>query len=365
VIFYKKDYGRRHTFQCIEKNTMILDDPEMFLHHVDFSRRVAVFVRVNRERINGQNAHNFDNLEPKYTAALNPLLEHHSFGAFRPPCFLFMADFCGSTLLANGLHALKSVRCLYEIRAFAGLAMQKRVLDRKATAGSRPGDAIADWRRVLLMVIGAVTRTCGPVDTLIIKEWPPTNYIISEILQSDDRIRALFLYSDFAEYLNAVFRRNWRRDFTRRRTVTELLETDAWPAIDENKRFFSDGQIAATHYMVQQQAFLGIPDSVLPRIRSVFSSDWYDRPAETLTAAAIHFGIAIDSNEAAVALASVSARHSKDREKPYGMTERLREIQQTAQDHRLEIADALMQANKWMEAYHIPTRLPCDLYTCV
>lgn len=342
---------------------MILDDPEMFLHHVDFSRRVAVFVKVNRQRIDGQNAHNFDDIEPKYTAALDQLLEHDSVRTFRPPHFLFMTDFCGSTLLANGLRALRSVRCLYEVRAFAGLAIQKRALDRNATAGSAAADAIEDWRRVLRMVIAAMTRTCGRVDTLIVKEWPPTNYIISDILRSDERIRAFFLYSDVEEYLNAVFRRNWRRDFTRRRTVTELVETDVWPAIDENKPFFSDGQIAATHYLVQQQAFLSIDNALLPRIRSVSSSDWYDRPAETLAAAAIHFGIAVEPREAAVAFASVSDRHSKDREKPYSMTERLREIERTAQDHRLEIADALAQAKIWMDTYHIPTRLPSSLYS--
>src|SRR5262249_35710816 len=150
-------------------------------------------------QIEEQNAHNFDELEPKYTIALDRLLEHDIVRAFRPPHFLFMTDFCGSTLFTPALRALGNVRCLYEIRAFAGFAMHKRSLAGSAAPGSGAADAIADWRRVLQMVIAATSRTCDRADTLIIKEWPPSNYIISEIMRSDDRIRAFFLYSDVVE----------------------------------------------------------------------------------------------------------------------------------------------------------------------
>lgn len=341
---------------------MILDDPEMFLHHVDFSRRVAVFVKVTRRLIERHNAHNFDDIEPKYTAGLDQLLPHACVQRFPPPHFLFMTDFCGSTLLANGLRVLRGVNCLYEVRAFANLAIHKRALDRNTGAGPAAAAAIEDWQCVLQMVIAAMARTSDHGDTLIVKEWPPTNYIISDILRCDERIRAIFLYSGLEDYLNAVFRRSWRREFTRRRVVTELVETDLWPAIDENKRLFSDGKIAAAHWLVQQQAFLGLEDALLPRIHSLHSSEWYARPVETLTAIAMHFGIVIEPEEAALAFASVSGRHSKDREKPYGMTHRLREMELTARNHRQEIADAIAEAKIWMEAYRIPAGLPSNLY---
>jgi hypothetical protein len=42
---------------------MILDDPQIFLHHVDFDRRLVVFVKVSQDLIDAQNAHNFDDLQ--------------------------------------------------------------------------------------------------------------------------------------------------------------------------------------------------------------------------------------------------------------------------------------------------------------
>src|ERR1039457_6608678 len=148
---------------------MILDDPQIFLHHVDFDQRLVVFVKISQGLIDGQNAHNFDDIEPKYTADLDRLLEDGDCRDFRPPHFLFMTDFCGSTLLANALARLRGVSCLYEVRAFAGLAIRKRLLDRNMVAGS-PGDADPeDWQRVLRLVVSAMSRSFRG-DTVIVKE---------------------------------------------------------------------------------------------------------------------------------------------------------------------------------------------------
>jgi hypothetical protein len=75
--------------------------------------------------------------------------------------------------------------------------------------------------------------------------------------------------------------------------VENLVETELWPALDENKEYFSDGKIAAAHRFVQQQSFLRVKDVVLPRIGSVHSSELYERPAETLTAIGRHFDLGL------------------------------------------------------------------------
>ena len=69
-------------------------------------------------------SHNFNDIEPKYTFDLDSLLEEGTDRDFKPPHFLFMTDFCGSTLLANALGKLRGVSCLYEVRAFVGLAIR-------------------------------------------------------------------------------------------------------------------------------------------------------------------------------------------------------------------------------------------------
>jgi hypothetical protein len=339
---------------------MILDDPQIFLHHVDFDQRLVRFVKVSQNLIDARNAHNFDDIEPKYTFDLDRLLEDGAHADFRPPHFLFMTDFCGSTLLANALGQLRGVSCLYEVRAFAGLAIRKRLLDRNKVARSTLAADIEDWQRVLRLVIRTMSRSVRG-DTVIVKEWPPTNYIISDILRCHEHIRAIFLYSDLEDYLNAIFRRHWRREFTRRRMVTELVETDLWPMIHQGKHSFSDGKIAAAHWFVQQQAFLRVDQAVLSKIRSLHNAEFYNRSVETLAAVACHFGIDIRPEEAGGALASVSNRHSKNKEKPYSMTEQKKDVELVAQNYQREITEAVAQTKIWLQAHPIPQRLPSRL----
>ena len=339
---------------------MILDDPELFLHHVDFDQRLVFFVKASQDLIDGRKSHNFNDIEPKYTIDLDSLLEEGTDRDFKPPHFLFMTDFCGSTLPANALGQLRGVSCFYEVRAFVGLAMQKRLLDRNLVARSRGAAGLEDWQRALRLVLYAMSRSRGD-DTVLVKEWPPTNYIISDVLRCHPDIRAIFLYSDIEEYLNAIFRRHWRREFTRRRTVVELVETDLWPTVDEGKESFSDSKVAAAHWFLQQQAFLRIDQAVLPAIRSLHNWELLHHPVETVAAVAKHFGINVRPEETAEAFASVSEKHSKSREKPYSMSERQNEVELVAENYRAEIAEGVAQAKMWREAYPIPERLPCGL----
>lgn len=339
---------------------MILDDPELFLHHVDFDLRRVFFVKASQDLIDARKSHNFDDIEPRYAFDLESLLEEGNDHDFQPLHFLFMTDFCGSTLLANALGKLTGVSCFYEVRAFAGLAMRKRLLDRNLVARSKGAAGIADWQRVLRLVLFAMSRS-GRGDNVIIKEWPPSNYIISDILRCHAGIRAIFIYSDIEDYLNAIFRRHWRREFARRRMVVEFVETELWPTIHEGKESFSDSKVAAAHWFLQQQAFLRIDQAVLPAIRSLHNCELFNHPIETLAAVARHFGIDNRPEEVAGAFAAVSKRHSKSRETPYSMGDRHKEMDLVAKNYKAEIAEGVAQAKMWREAYPIPERLPCRL----
>ena len=271
-----------------------------------------------------------------------------------------MTDFCGSTLLANAIGKLRGVTCLNEMRVFAGLAIRKRLLDRRMVTRSNGAADLEDWQRVLRLVIFAISRNRRE-NTVIIKEWPPTNYIISDILRCYEHIRAIFLYSDIEDYLNAIFRQYWRREYTRRKMVTEFIETDLWPMVHESKETLSDGKIAAAHWFLQQQTFLGIDRAVLPNIRSLHNWEFYNHPVETVAAVARHFGIDVSAEEAAAAFASVSKRHSKDRDQAYSMGQRQKEMEVVAQIYQAEIAEGVAQVKTWLETYPIPPRLPCRL----
>ena len=339
---------------------MILDDPQIFLHHVDFNQRLVFFVKASQDDIDSREIHDFYDIEPKYPFSLDRLMDDADCRNLKPLHFLFMTDFCGSTLLANALGRLKRVSCLNEVRAFAGLATYKRLLDRNMVARFKGAAGEEDWQRVLRLVTFAMSRSCRG-DTVIIKEWTPTNYIISDILRCHEHIRAIFLYSDLEDYLNAIFRQHWRREFTRRRMVIEFLETDLWPMVHEGKATLSDSRIAAAHWFLQQQAFLRIDQTVLSGIRSLHNSELYNHPVETVAAVARHFGMDISMEEATEAFAAVSKQHSKRVDKPYSMGDRQKEMELVAQNYQAEIAEGVAQARIWLQAYPLPQPLPCRL----
>jgi hypothetical protein len=338
----------------------VLDDPEMFLHHLDLERRQAVFVRIPRRLLDTTNAHNFDDAAPRYLFDLDSLLDAAGRRSLGPLHFLFMTDFCGSTLLANALRRLPGVACLYEIRAFADLSLRKRALDRSTATGAARTAELDDWQRALRLTVSVLSRTCLG-NTVVVKEWPPTNYIISDILGCHDAIRAVFLSSELEDYLNAVFRRHWRREYTRRRTLTELVETDLWPMIDDRKHLLSDGEIAAAHWFVQRQTYLRVDPAVRPAIRSLQSADLFERPVETLLAVASHYGLALGPDEAAEAFASVSSRHSKQTDMPYSLRARQTDVATVARTYGGEIAAAIERADTWVKAYSLPKSLPGSL----
>jgi hypothetical protein len=340
---------------------MILDEPQLFIHDIDFDRRMAVFVKIGRSLIDERNAHNFDDLEPKYAFELDTLLAEDVRSDHEPGHFLFMTDFCGSTLLANALAKMPQVTCLQELRVFAGLALRKRLLDRGMCSSAKGAVALDEWRRVLRLVIGVVFRSARCGEVVLAKEWPPTNYIMSEILRSHEKAKGVFLYSGLEDYLNAIFRQPWRRDFTRRRVLTELVEIDRWPEIDAAKYSLSDGQIAATHWRIQQEAFLQVDHDVIHDIRSLHSADFFDNPVDAIVAVARHFGMKGGRQDATDAYAAVSDRHSKNMERRYSMFERRSEIATTTAAYRREITEAMAFADARLGADSMPRRLPASI----
>jgi hypothetical protein len=339
----------------------ILDDPAVVLHHVDFVRRVGVFAKVGRERFDALNAHSFDDISPRFAVGLDRLLDEAEGRDFAAPHFLFMTDFCGSTLVANSLRLIEGITCLYELRVFAALAMRKRILDRRPIEWAGVAAAREDWRRVLRLAVALTARHGPPDGQLIIKEWPLTNYIVSDILDLDTRIRAVFLYSDLEDYLNAVFRRPWRREFTRRRVVGDLIETDLWPTVDVDKSTLSDAGIAATHWFVQQQAFLAVAPGLSERVRSLHSAAVFERPVDSLAAIARHFQIATARESVATAFAAASRQHSKQAGRSYSVAERTREMTAVRRAHRREIDEGATQVGYWLRSYPIPSPLPWPL----
>jgi hypothetical protein len=206
-----------------------------------------------------------------------------------------------------------------------------------------------------------LARSYRPGQTVLLKEWPLANYIIPEILAVDGASKAVFAYSSLEDYVNAVFRRKWRAEILRQRVLNDLCETDRWPFIHERKETFTDGQLAAAHWFVQQQAFLGLDPALADRIRSVHSSAIFHDPCQTALRVARHFGLDPSGAELARLHAATTVWHAKAPGVPYSLARREEEIRETSARYGQQIEEALAQLEAWNRQAVIPARLPWPL----
>ncbi len=338
-------------------STQEFDKSEHLLHGFDFKRRLAHFCKLpERVRTLGGMVRAAD-FKPVMGVPLDELLAEQADTIFQPPHFIFMTDFCGSNLLVQALLELGGITCWNEVNAFADLSIQKRLIDRERNAACSASTTLSDWQKVLRLALQLMSESSRITDTVIVKEWPPANYIISDIMLASTEIRAVFLYGDIEDYLNSVFRHWWRRDFTRRRVLRVLIETDRWPSIDAEKHWLTDAEIAAAHWFVQQQAFLNVDPRVVARVRSVNNGSLYERPERTILAVARHLGLTADLAGAKRAFAQVANHHSKSG-KPYSMAIHRLEVARVARTHAFDIREGLAQLRSWTREFPLPPHLP-------
>jgi hypothetical protein len=344
----------------------LLRNPSFLLRTVNVRDRTISFIETSEAAIRRDDFHGCldrkDELAKGATCNLDEALEAWADlpDRFASARFIFMTDFCGSTLLWRALRGLPGVMGLNELDALADLSDVKRAIDRLPDAFEKE-QRLRDWERVLRVTVGLTGRTYRSTDVVIIKEWPLANYIISDVLRCEPCIRAVFLYGDRRDYMNAVFRRPERRRFVRHR-VLSLAETDRWPAIHERKHTFSDAQMAAAHWFVQQRAFLAIDSAASSQIRSLDAARLYRQGRDIVWNTARHLGLTPARADVETAYSEVAKWHSKSRvPTPYSLAAREEEILKTQLAHGREIGEALEQLAEWESVDPIPDPLPWPL----
>ena len=336
-------------------------DPEFYFHCYRWQHGSASFVRLPEAAHRFHSSHAARGCTVTYEVPIERLLEVFYSARIaepKPLRFLFMTDFCGSTLLARALGALQGLFCYNEPRAFFSLANKKRCIDLDGS-----GDRQC-WNALLDAALRLMSRTFDNKRIALIKDQPASNYIMGELLDGVDDCAAVFMYSSLPDYLLAVFREDWRRAYARDRVARTFRETATMPSLASiDKNCLSDGRIAALHWMIQMYRYLDVSASRTSQKLCCLRSDIFrDHPAQVIGAVAKYFGMQASGQEIDQLIhGGIFRQHSKRVAERYDLEQERRDNAQLAVRHRNEIDDALMWADSVMAEQLIPMNLPSAL----
>ena len=339
----------------------VMEDATFYFHTFMWKEDAAVFCRLAESDHRVHSSNSARAAREVYAVPLADLLNSREYATTRhgPVHYIFMTDFCGSTLLARALGSLEGLFCYNEPRGFVSLSNEKRRIDFCGRGDLRR------WIRALPVAVRLMSRTFRAGDVALVKEQPLTNYIAHELLASHPNSRALFMYSSLADYLAAVCRQPRRRAYVRHRMLHNFHETQLHaPLAGIDKTSLGDMQIAALHWLTQvcQYAELvkRIPECSM---RSIRSDMFFANPAAVLCSAVNFYGVKCNSTDIDfVVNGELFGRHSKQVDRPFNADMQQQQATRSATAYAVEIAAGIDWAQSVMGGV-LPESLPRALST--
>ncbi len=287
----------------------LVSDPSLFLAGFDFQKGAALIRRIE------------DGLTPKgcrltqdrpgYMVGLDNLLQlklDERLASAPPIGFIWMTDYCMSSLYAKALHALGGFYLYNENVVFSQLAQLKRAM--LAEEARVPEET---FRRLLRIALVLHAKNFGFGALSLLKEWPLSNLLIPEILSENPDYRAVFLYGSLEEYLGKCLKDPNRRALARGR-VTEVFDLRSIPALAHiSLGGLEDAEAAALHWLYLIYEMGPRLAAAGGRLKTLSSARFAEAPGAALAATAEHFARpaapeAID----AVLAGPVFATHAKN-----------------------------------------------------
>jgi len=323
----------------------LLRESHHYLGHVDLDAEQAVFHTVPRDALR-DHLHFAHRRFAPLRVELRALLA--AFDASPPPArtprFVFMTDWCGSTLLGRALEAAGKVTLYNEPYAFIALASDLR---------RRAGGPHALFARALELSKALFTRGFAGEHGGLVKEQPATNLIAQQLLQAKRPARAIFLFDSLTNYLASMLKDEFRRGYTRER-VLSYRELDRTPLLDGQalaQLQLEDAEAGALHFLHQLALIARVLTSdAAPRLTLLRSRELFGDMRAALARAASALELELDQASLDQTLgSSVLAIHSKAKDRRFGVDARERELAAARAAHGAEIAQGLAWARRALQ----------------
>jgi len=316
-----------------DDSASLLSNPEWLPAHWQGSN--MQFVRLPRD-LHG--ALTF--LSGEYIAPLSPKTASASVGELRgapaspAPQYIFHSAFAASTLLTRAL----------DIPGISLGLKEPEILNELAEAfrtRSLSGD-------VLELVMRLLSRPFVAGEKVVIKPSNVANLLAPSLLELNSASNAIFLYAPLARFLRSIADKGlWGRRWARRLYPVVARDTGLDFGLSAGEQFeLTDLQVAALAWLMQHAQAIALVEAFPGRVRTLDSEVFLARRAETIAAAALHFGLALDERQSVeIAEGPAFATHSKEIGRAFDPEEPLRP--KTAVP---VIGEEIAMVTQWLEA---------------
>ncbi len=326
----------------------LAEDASLYLHSIDFGNRVAVFYRAEAAQLNDLCQHAAQG--QAMPIALDALLgQQHILEAPLPvpTHFVWMTDFCGSTLYAKSLNATAGLFVYNEPHVYADLANARRM---KLVGQLDISDE--QWSALLKLALFYSRKTFAAGDTAVVKEWPASNFIIRDVLAGNPDSRAIFLYGSLEDYLTACLKYPARRETARARVQGQFIEMRSLPALQNvDPRSLSDAQCAALHWLYLMYWHEANGFATTNQMRTLDSRQFFADPSGCLQRSAAHLGTTLETKAAnEIVQGPIFTRHSKEG-RAFSLADHEASLAAARQRFGREIEQGLAWARELAEAH--------------
>ena len=309
-------------------------DPALFLYEIDGG--TAIFQTMTREQfarsifLDARIRHG--NL-PNFRVPLSQLLAAAEKAAIpaRRIGWIFHVAQCGSTLLARALDRPGASLVLREPAALRRLGVMA------GSAGEAPEEPL------LAAVAGLLGKRWEADRPVIVKANVPVNFIAERLLARDPQAPAILLHFPVAQYVAAILRTEGHVRWTEGVFAELRLAESPWCAAAQPA---GPAEKAAALWFAQMKVFERLLGE-FAHVRSLDATHLFDRPAETVAAAARLFGVELAEDEARdIAAGELFHSYSKNPALDYDPEVRLAREAEAMR----RLAGELAEARAWAEA---------------
>lgn len=278
----------------------LLSNPEWLPAHIRGSS--VQFVRLARNQREGLTF-----LSDEYIAPLSPETASASLAELRgepaepAPHFIFHSAFAASTLLTRAL----------DIPGIAVGLKEPEILNELGEAFR--ADSLSG--EVLKVVVRLLARPFVADEKVVIKPSNVVNLLAPSLLELSSGSNAIFLHAPLARFLRSTADKGlWGRRWARRLYPLVARDTGLDFGLSAGEQFeLTDLQVAALCWLMQHAQATALVEAFPGRVRTLDSEVFLARRAETIAAAAAHFGLRLDDRQSAeIADGPAFATHSKE-----------------------------------------------------